>query len=78
MNVFKSIYNFMSRISTTKSVRSFILIEKNKEHEHTTSLDQNTEPHRIEKTLVERDVGIMPSKDLTWESQTEKATKFHN
>ena len=32
-------------------------------------------PHKIEKSLIERDLGLMVSSDLKWVSQVEKATK---
>ena len=37
-------------------------------------LGENFAPHVIEKTFVERDLGIMISSDLKWADQTAKAT----
>ena len=38
-------------------------------------LGENLIQHKIEKTLVERDLGILLSSDLKWTNQTVKATK---
>ena len=38
-------------------------------------LGKNLIPHKIEKTLVEMDLGILLSSDLKWTNQTVKATK---
>ena len=38
-------------------------------------LGQGENPHRIEKSLVERDLGLMVSGDLKWVNQVDKATK---
>ena len=48
---------------------------KNTENEYTMDLGENLIPHKIEKTLVERDLGILLSGDLKWTNQTLKATK---
>jgi hypothetical protein len=42
---------------------------------YTMSLGQGEQPHVIEKSLVERDLGLMVSSDLKWATQVEKATK---
>ena len=47
----------------------------NKDHEYTLSSVHDKELHKIEKTLVERELGILLSNDLKWESQTEKVNK---
>jgi hypothetical protein len=49
--------------------------KKNKEQTYTMSLGQGEQPHVIEKSLVERDLGLMVSSDLKWATQVEKATK---
>ena len=49
--------------------------KKNKENTYTMELGLGEQPHRIEKSLVERDLGIMVSSDLKWVNQVEKATK---
>ena len=38
-------------------------------------LEQGAQPHLIEKSLVERDLGLMVSSDLKWVTQVDKATK---
>ena len=48
---------------------------KNTENEYTMDLGENLIPHKIEKTLVERDLGILLPSDLKWTNQTFKATK---
>ena len=48
---------------------------KNKENTYTMELGLGEQQHRIEKSLVERDLGIMVSSDLKWVNQVEKATK---
>ena len=48
--------------------------EKKIENEYTLDLGGNLAPHKIEKTLVERDLGIMISSDLKSDNQTVKAT----
>ena len=50
-------------------------VRKNTENEYTMDLGENLIPHKIEKTLVERDLGILLSSDLKWTNQTVKATK---
>ena len=47
---------------------------KNFENEYTMDLRENLAPHKIEKTLVERDQCIMITSDLKWANQTAKAT----
>ena len=37
-------------------------------------LGENLAPHKIGKTLVERDLGIIISSDIKWANQTVKAT----
>ena len=59
-------------ISTTKNV-SFG--RKNTENEFTMVLGENLVPQKIEKTLVEKDLGILLSSDLKWTNQTVSATK---
>jgi hypothetical protein len=49
--------------------------KKNKENMYTMELGTGEQPHRIEKSLVERDLGLMLSSDLKWVTQVEKATK---
>ena len=39
------------------------------------SLGQGEQPHVIEKSLVERDLGLRVSSDLKWATQVEKVTK---
>ena len=48
--------------------------KKNIEKEYKMDLGHDKPPHIIEKTSVERDLGIMISKDLKWVDQTVKAT----
>ena len=43
---------------------------KNTENEYTMDLGENLIPHKIEKTLVERDLRILLSSDLKWTNQT--------
>ena len=38
-------------------------------------LEQGEQPHLIEKSLVERDLGLMALNDLKWVTQVDKATK---
>ena len=38
-------------------------------------LGQGKQPHEIEKSLVERDLGLLVSSDIKWANQVEKATK---
>ena len=47
--------------------------KKNKERVHTMNMGQNAPLHIIEKTMVERDLGVMLSKDIKWANQAEKA-----
>ena len=47
--------------------------KKNKERVYTMNMGQDGPPHIIEKTIVERDLGVMLSRDMKWEDQTEKA-----
>ena len=49
--------------------------KKNKENMYTMELGLGEQPHIIEKSLVERDLGLMVSSDLKWVNQVEKATK---
>ena len=49
--------------------------KKNKENMYTMELGLGKQPHIIEKSLVERDLGLMVSSDLKWVNQVEKATK---
>jgi len=49
--------------------------KKNKEYQYTMELEQGEQPHLIEKSLVERDLGLMVSSDLKWVTQVDKATK---
>ena len=39
------------------------------------SIHKGLQPHKIEKSLVERDLGLMVSSDLKWVTQVDKATK---
>ena len=48
---------------------------KNVEQEYTIELGMGKEPHIIEKSLVERDLGLMVSSDLKWITQVDKAIK---
>ena len=50
-------------------------LEKNREHKYKMELGQGKQPHEIEKSLVERDLGLLVSSDLKWVNQVEKATK---
>jgi len=49
--------------------------KRNKEQKYTINLEQGEQRHEIEKSLVERDLGLMLSTDLKWDTQVEKATK---
>ena len=49
--------------------------KKNREHKYKMELGQGKQPHEIEKSLVERDLGLLVSSDLKWVNQVEKATK---
>ena len=49
--------------------------KRNKEQKYTMNLGQGEQRHEIEKSLVERDLGLMLSTDLKWVTQVEKATK---
>ena len=49
--------------------------KKNKEYQYKMELEQGEQPRLIEKSLVERDLGLMVSSDLKWVSQVDKATK---
>jgi hypothetical protein len=58
------------------NARLYTLVgKKNREQTYTMSLGQDEQPHVIEKSLVERDLGLMLSHDLKWVTQVEKATK---
>jgi hypothetical protein len=58
------------------NARLCILVGKrNREQTYTMSLRQDEQPHVIEKSLVERDLGLMLSHDLKWVTQVDKATK---
>ena len=46
---------------------------KNKEFKYVMNFGENEAPHKIEKTLVERDVRIMISNDVKWADQVIKA-----
>jgi len=48
---------------------------KNREHQYTMELGKGEQLHKIEKSLVERDLGLIVSSDLKWGTQVEKATK---
>jgi hypothetical protein len=48
--------------------------KKNKEQTYSMNLGQGEQQHVIEKSLVERDLGLMVSSDLKWVTQVEKAT----
>ena len=39
------------------------------------TLGQGKQSHEIEKSLVERDLGLLVSSDIKWANQVEKATK---
>ena len=41
----------------------------NREHQYTMELGKGEQPHKIEKSLVERDLGLMVSSDLKWDTQ---------
>ena len=49
--------------------------KNNAEKEYKMDLGQNSPPHIIEKTLVERDLGIMIANDLKWIHQIDKAVQ---
>jgi hypothetical protein len=46
-----------------------------KENTYTMELGLGEQPHRIEKSLLEMNLGLMVSSDLKWVNQVEKATK---
>ena len=48
--------------------------KRNREKEYTMEMDLGQEQQIIEKTLVEKDLGIIISNDLKWVNQVEKAT----
>ena len=48
---------------------------RNAEHEYIMEFNEGETPHAIQKTLVERDLGLMIPKDLKLVSQIEKATR---
>ena len=48
---------------------------KNREHKYTIELGQGEQPHKIKKSLVERDLDLMSSSDLKWVTQIEKVAK---
>ena len=48
---------------------------KNTGNKYKMELGQGKQPHEIEKSLVERDLGLLVSSDLKWANQVEKATK---
>ena len=50
-------------------------VRKNTDNEYTMNLGENLIPHKIDKTLVERDLGILLSSHLKWANQTVKTTK---
>jgi hypothetical protein len=52
--------------------------KKNREQTYTMSLGQGEQPYVIEKSQVERDLGLMVSTDLKWATQVDKATKAAN
>ena len=47
---------------------------ENKCNEYNMELGQGVAPHIIEKTLIERDLGLIISSDLKWVNQIDKAT----
>jgi ribonuclease P/MRP protein subunit RPP40 len=49
--------------------------KKNQKKTYTMELGQGEEPHIKEKSLIERDLGLMVSADLKWVTQVKKATK---
>ena len=49
--------------------------KKNKEHEYIMDLGPDSQPHKIEKSLVVRDLCLMVSSDLKWATQVDEATK---
>ena len=49
--------------------------KNNIEKEYKMDRDQNSPPNIIEKSLVERDLGIMIASDLKWIHQIDKAVK---
>ena len=49
--------------------------KNNAEREYKMDLGQNSPPHIIEKTLIERDLGIIIANDLKWVHQIEKAVQ---
>ena len=38
-------------------------------------LENGKQPHESEKSLIEKDLGLLISSDLKWANQVEKATK---
>ena len=52
--------------------------KKNKEHEYIMYLEPESQPDKIEKSLVEGEQGLMVSSDLKWATQVDKATKAAN
>ena len=55
-------------------MQSYAIWEKNKEHEYTVKLGQEERSHVKEKSLVERDLGVMVSSEIKWVTQLEKVT----
>ena len=51
--------------------------KNNRENVYTMKLGDN-EVHTLEKTVLERDLGILVSKDLKWGNQVDKAVKSAN
>ena len=47
---------------TMTNARLYTLAKKNREHKY----GQGKQPHEIEKSLVERDLGLLVSSDLKW------------
>ena len=51
---------------------------KNQRKDYTMKLGEDREPHILEKTELEKDLGVLVSSDLKWAAQVDKATKSAN
>ena len=51
---------------------------KNQRKDNTMKLGKDREPHILEKTELEKDLGVLVSSDLKWAAQVDKATKSAN
>ena len=57
-------------------MQGYTLWKKNREHKYKMELGQGKQPHEIEKSLVERDLGLLVSSDLKWANQVERLPKL--